>query len=156
MSELLIRDAAVEDLPRVVELLQQMSLGKRREDAGLPLPDAYYAAFEEIKADPRQRLLVIVHGRRVVGTASFIILPNLSYGGRPHALIENVVVDETERGKGLGERLVRYCLDQARAAGCTRLSLTTDARRLDAHRFYERLGFQHSHKGFRYTFDADH
>jgi GNAT superfamily N-acetyltransferase len=133
-----------------------MSLGERREDLGPPLPDAYYAAFEQIEADPRQRLLVIVHGRRVVGTASFIILPNLSYGGRPHAIIENVVVEESERGKGLGERLVRYCLDQARAAGCTHLSLTTDARRLDAHRFYERLGLNHSHKGYRYTFAGGH
>jgi GNAT superfamily N-acetyltransferase len=47
---------------------------------------------------------------------------------------------------------VRHCLEIARDAGCTRLSLTTDARRVDAHRFYERLDFKHSHRGYRYTF----
>jgi len=152
MSEIRVRDATVEDLPRVVELLQQMSLDQPREAGGLPLSAAYYAAFEAIRDDPRQRLLVIAHGRRVVGTASLIIVPNISYEGRPHAIVENVVVGEAERSKRMGERLMRHCLDLAREAGCTRLSLSTDARRTGAHRFYERLGFKHSHRGYRYTF----
>jgi len=52
MSEIKIREARVEDLPRVVELLQQMSLDQPREAAGLPLSVAYYAAFETIRRRP--------------------------------------------------------------------------------------------------------
>ncbi len=150
MAELLIRDATIDDLPRIVELLQQMTLDSPREDVGPPLPDAYYVAFERIRADPNHRLLVIAHGRELVGTASFFVVPNLSYKGRPHAIVENVVVDESQRGKRYGERLMRFCLEEARRAGCTRLSLSTDKRREGAHRFYERLGFRPSHLGYRY------
>jgi len=147
-----VRDATRADLPRLVELLQQMSLDGPREELADPLPERYYRAFAAIEADPRQRLLVVEVDGRLVGTATLVIVPNLSYGGRPHAIVDNVVVDETERSKGYGEALVRRCLEVAREAGCTRLALTTDMRRHDAHRFYERLGFRHSHRGYRFTF----
>lgn len=149
----MIRDARREDLPRLVELLQQMSLDEPRERTSESLDDAYYRAFDKIEAAKGQRLLVIEAAGRVIGTASLAIVANLSYRGRPHAIVDNVVVADGERGKGYGEALIRFCLDQAQAAGCTRLSLTTDLRRTDAHRFYERLGFKHSHRGYRYSFE---
>jgi GNAT superfamily N-acetyltransferase len=145
-----VRDAVEADLPRVVELLQQMSLDSPREDTSSPLKEAYLEAFRRIEADPSLRLLVIEVDGRVLGTASFILVPNLSYRGRPHAIIENVVVDEAERGRGLGEQLVLHCLEEARRAGCTRLSLASNRRRTRAHAFYERLGFKQSHLGFRF------
>lgn len=152
-DSLSIADARREDLPGVVALLQQMSLDQPREDVSEPLDEAYYRAFAEIEASPGQRLLVLKAGGRILGTASLTIVPNLSYRGRPHAIVDNVIVADGERGKGDGEALMRFCIDQAQATGCTRLSLTTDLRRTDAHRFYERLGFEHSHKGYRYVFE---
>jgi GNAT superfamily N-acetyltransferase len=144
-----VRDAVEADLPRVVELLQQMSLDSPREDTSSPIKEAYVEAFRRIEADPSLRLLVIEVDGRVLGTASFILVPNLSYRGRPHAIVENVVVDEAERGRGLGEQLVRYCLEEARRAGCTRLSLASNRQRTRAHAFYERLGFKQSRLGFK-------
>jgi GNAT superfamily N-acetyltransferase len=149
VSSLLIRDATAADLPRVVDLLQQMSLDEPRESTGPPLPRSYYDALAAIERDANHRLLVLCEGENVVATASFFVVPNISYGGRPHAIIENVVVDAAERGRGLGAALVQHCIELAREAGCTRLSLSTDARRADAHRFYERLGFVASHRGYR-------
>lgn len=147
-----IRDARAADLPRIVELLAQLSLDTQRERLGEPLPDGYTAAFADIGADPRQRLLVVEKAGEIVASAALVIVPNLSRQGRPYALIENIVVDETRRGAGVGEALVRYAIDQARAAGCYKLSLTSNKRRPDAHRFYERLGFSATHEGFRVEF----
>lgn len=145
-----VRDAAEADLPRIVELLQQESLGdERREDPGPPLPEAYVRAFRQIAADPRQRLLVAEAGGSVVGTFVFIVLPNLSYRGRPVAQVENVVVDEPWRGRGVGEAMMRWAIDEARKAGCFRIQLTSNKARKDAHRFYERLGFVATHEGFK-------
>ena len=50
-------------------------------------------------------------------------------------------VDHAARGQGIGELLVRGCLERARAAGKTRMVLSTDVRMSAAHRLYERLGF---------------
>lgn len=145
-----VRDAAEADLPRIVELLQQESLGdERREDPGPPLPEAYVRAFRQIAADPRQRLLVAEAGGSVVGTFVFIVLPNLSYRGRPVAQVENVVVDEPWRGRGVGEAMMRWAIDEAQKAGCFRIQLTSNKARKDAHRFYERLGFVATHEGFK-------
>ena len=147
-----VRHATEADLPRIVELLAQLSLDEPREELGPPLPEAYRLAFQQIQADPNQRLLLAEAGGRVVGTASLLIVPNLSHQGRPYAIVENVVVDATERGDGYGELLLRHAMEEARRAGCYKLSLTSNKRRTEAHRFYGRLGFQATHEGFRIEF----
>jgi GNAT superfamily N-acetyltransferase len=60
-----------------------------------------------------------------------------------------MVVDEAHRGQRIGEDLVRHAESLARAAGCYKLTLTSNKRRTDAHRFYERLGFARTHEAFR-------
>ena len=148
-SEARVRNATEADLPRLVELLAQLSLDTPREDPGPPPPETYRRAFREIEADPRQRLLVVEVQARIVGTATLIIVPNLSHGGRPYAIVENVVVDAASRDSGHGELLLRHVIEEARRAGCYKLSLTSNKRRREAHRFYERLGFQATHEGYR-------
>ena len=151
-AEARIREANEADLPCIVELLAQLSPDTPREDAGPPLPESYRTAFQEIEADPRQRLLVVEAEERVGGCAALIIVPNLSHQGRPYAIIENVVVDAAERNVGYGELLVRYAMEEARRAGCYKVSLTSNKQRKDAHRFYERLGFRSTHEGYRVDF----
>lgn len=142
-----IRQATRDDLQRIVELLGQLSLETDRED---PAHD-YGPAFEAIEADPRQTLLVYEAPELgVVGTLVLIVVPNLSYRGRPWGVIENVVVDSAARGTRVGEQLVMHAIELAREAGCYRVGLTSNKLRTDSHRFYERLGFVKSHEGFKY------
>ena len=95
MPGLTIRRASEADLPRIVNLLSQLSLGDDRdspvgevrvppEDArgAEPLPKSYRAAFHQIRADHRQQLLVAEAEGHVVATATLGIVPNLSYRGR--------------------------------------------------------------------------
>lgn len=150
MTSPTVRQATAADLPQILALLTQLSLDGPREDVSAV--EAYRKAFAEIERDPRQRLLVLESDGRIVGTAVLIIIPNLSHRGRPWALAENVVVDETARSAGYGELLMRRALEEARTAGCYKLTLTSSKRRLDAHRFYARLGFRATHEGFRFDF----
>ena len=62
------------------------------------------------------------------------------------------MVDAAKRGAGYGELLLRHAMEEARRAGCYKLSLTSNKRRTDAHRFYGRLGFQATHEGFQIEF----
>ncbi len=147
-----VRPATEADLPRLLELLQQLSLDTPRERVTSPPPQTYQRAFQQISADERQQLFVVEDGGRVVGTACLIIVPNLSHEGRPYALLENVVVDATERSAGYGELLMRHAISKAQRAGCYKLALTSNKRRPDAHRFYQRLGFRATSEGFRIDF----
>jgi GNAT superfamily N-acetyltransferase len=144
-----IRDAVEADLPELAALMRQLEEG----GTGYPpsdgdLTERQRQAFEEIDRNPNYRLLVVEDQGRVVGTTILMIVPNLSAGGRSRAIVENVVVDAGARGRRYGERLMAYCREQAEAAGCFKLQLASNNRRVDAHRFYERLGYAHTHHGY--------
>jgi len=145
-----IRRAHIHDLPRVVELLQQESLdGTPREDAGPPLPQRYYDAFARIDADPDNDIMVAEMGGHVVGTFQITLIRHLQRGGELVAEIESVVVDEPFRGRKIGEAMMRWAIDSARTRGCSRVQLTSNRARTDAHRFYERLGFVPGYVGMK-------
>ncbi len=142
-----LRRATERDVPAIVALLADDPLGARRESPDDLAP--YLAAFAEIDRDGREFLLVADRDGRVVGTAQLTLVPGLSRRGGTRAQIEAVRVSGTERGAGLGARLIEWCVARAREQGCSLVQLTSDADRVDAHRFYERLGFTGSHVGFK-------
>ncbi|USX51461.1 GNAT family N-acetyltransferase [Lentzea sp. HUAS12] len=141
-----IRRARPEDVDAIVAMLADDPLGARREKPGDP---AYLEAFEVIDADPHQYLAVADIGGEVVGTLQLTFTSGLSRLGMTRATVEAVRVRSDQRGNGLGADLVRWAVDEARARGCGMVQLTTDASRVDAHRFYERLGFSASHVGMK-------
>jgi GNAT superfamily N-acetyltransferase len=150
LSHVTIRRASVADLPRVVELLQQESIaGDIREDIGPPLPQRYYDAFSAIETDPDNAIFVAVLAGEVAGAFQRTFIRHLQRGGERVSEIESVIVDEPWRGRGIGAAMMRWVIEEARQAGCTRVQLTSNVARKDAHRFYERLGFVPGYVGMK-------
>ncbi|MGW4033722.1 N-acetyltransferase family protein [Streptomyces sp. NPDC004838] len=147
MSDLEIRPAVTDDIPAIVALLADDPLGARRESPHDLTP--YTAAFERLTADPNQLPTVAVRGDKVVGTLQLTIVPGLSRRGAIRAIIEGVRVHADERGSGLGTRLIEWAIEESRHRNCDLVQLTSDASRTAAHRFYEKLGFEASHIGFK-------
>jgi GNAT superfamily N-acetyltransferase len=142
-----IRRATREDVEPIVRLLIDDQLGASRdstEDLG-----PYLKAFEGIDADPNQLLMVAVLDGAVVGTFQLTFIPGLSRKGSLRGQIEGVRVHSGQRGSGLGGTLMAWAIDESRRRGCALVQLTSDMSRVDAHRFYERLGFVASHQGFK-------
>jgi len=146
--DLHFRSARATDLERIVQMLVDDSLGKQREDPG-PLSDSYHAAFGAIDADPHQELVVVEAEGRVVGVFQLTFIPYLTYQGSWRGQIEGVRVDASVRGQGVGQRMMEWAIQRCRGRGCRLVQLTTDKRRSEAHRFYERLGFVASHEGMK-------
>jgi GNAT superfamily N-acetyltransferase len=151
MTEVSFRPATARDLPAVVALLADDVLGREREDPRLPLDARYLAAFDAIAADPNQRLAVAVIGEQVVGTLHLVFLPGLGRLGSWRGQIEAVRISADRRGAGLGQQMLAWAIEECRRHGCRWVQLTTDTRREDAHRFYERLGFAPTHLGYKLT-----
>lgn len=147
MSDIEIRPATEDDLPAIVAMLADDALGATRESPDDLTP--YRAAYELLAADPNQHLVVAVRGDRPVGTLQLTVIPGLSRRGSSRSLIEAVRVHADERGSGLGTRLIEWAVSESRALGCRLVQLTSDATHVDAHRFYEHLGFEASHLGFK-------
>ena len=147
-----IRDARKCDVPAVVALYADDPLGQVREQFTEPLPASYWTAFEAIRTDPRQRLVVIDDGE-IAATLQLSFLPHLVRAGTERAQIEAVRVASHRRGAGLGRALLDWAIQEARQRGCGLVQLTTDASRPDAHRAYEALGFTATHVGMKLVLD---
>ncbi|MEO5493824.1 MAG: GNAT family N-acetyltransferase [Sphingomonas sp.] len=143
------RDAAEADLPTIVRLLAEDQIGGRTDDPGEPLDPVYAAAFAAIDADPNQRLIVAEIDGSIVGTMQLSFLPGLLNRGAWRGQIEAVRIAPDQRGKGLGTAMIDWAVEQCRERGCFMAQLTSNNDRVAAHRFYERLGWQKSHAGFK-------
>ncbi|WP_207005291.1 GNAT family N-acetyltransferase [Trinickia mobilis] len=146
---LAFRDATLDDLPAIVALLADDDLGAGRESAGHGDLPRYEAALRAIAAQPGNSVLLCVDGDEIAGLLQLTLIPGLSRLGMTRAQIEGVRVSRARRGQGIGERLFEHAIGIARSAGCGLVQLTTDKRRVDAKRFYERLGFVASHEGMK-------
>ena len=85
----------------------------------------------------------------VVACAQLMLEPGLSRTGATRATVEGVRVASGFRRRGLGEQMIRYCIERAREGGATLVQLTSDVSRTDAHRFYRRLGFDVTSVGMK-------
>lgn len=144
----LFRLAVAPDLSGIVALLSDDDLGRGREGADL---SPYARAFAAIEADPNNEIWVGEQAGRVVACLQLTFIPGLSRAGAWRANIESVRVARELRGKGVGAAFLRAAHARAAERGARLAQLTSDARRADAHRFYERLGYAPSHTGFKLT-----
>ena len=145
------REAEEADLSAIVAMLADDALGSTREDAAGTPGESYRAAFEAIRSDPNNRILVACLDGRVVATLQLTFTPSLSYRGGWRATIESVRTESALRGRGIGGALVRHAIERAREHGCVLVQLSSHASRTDARRFYERLGFHATHVGMKLT-----
>ena len=152
-STVTIRPARRDDVGIIVGMLADDALGSGRERIEDPLPPSYFRAFESVDRDPNIQLVVAQDGDgAVIGCLQLCILPGLSSQGASRALIEDVRVASHCRSRGIGEQLVQWAVAEARGRGCKLVELLTHNTRVDAQRFYARLGFARSHIGMTLRF----
>jgi len=150
---MIFRKATKIDVPHIVAMIADDKLGQLREDFRDPLPKKYYDAFERIDKDDNQELIVIeIENQGIIGCLQLSFIPYLTYQGGVRAQIEAVRIREDMRGKGLGEEFFKWAIERAKERGAHLLQLTTDKKRPDALRFYEKLGFKASHEGMKLHF----
>ena len=147
-----IRRARRDDVPAIVAMLADDHLGSARERVEDPLPAAYYQAFERVERDSNLTLVVAESEGRVVGCLQLAVLPGISSQGGIRGLLEDVRVASDCRSRGIGEQLVQWAVTEAKARGCNLVELLTHSSRVDAQRFYKRLGFAASHAGMTVRF----
>ena len=146
----LLRRARRDDLPALVELLAADAL-RANDDSTAPErrgptrpPSMRSIATPRTRWSPSR-----MPPGTVVATMQLTLIPGLARGGATRMQVEAVRVAASARGHGLGTAMMRWAIDEARSRGAALVQLTSDARREDAHRFYERLGFSPSHVGFK-------
>ena len=149
MKAVAFRRAVPADLAAIVALLADDPIASTRETAGPQLDPAYRNAFAAIERDPNQLLAVAERGGQVIGVLQLSFIPGLTRRGMWRGQIEGVRVAAEERGSGVGRAMLEWAVGECRKRGCGLVQLTSDKRRSDAHGFYEALGFEATHQGYK-------
>jgi GNAT superfamily N-acetyltransferase len=146
-----IRTANRDDLYAIVQLLRRDSLTAAPAEPGLSA--AQIEAFDTIAVHPDNEVIVATLGGEVVATMQLTFIPGLTFQGASQgawrAQVEGVRVRDDLRSQRIGTRLMEWAIRRARDRGCGIVQLTSNNRRVDARRFYERLGFSASHTGMK-------
>jgi GNAT superfamily N-acetyltransferase len=133
--------ATTSDIPRLCELLGILFT---QESEFSPNPALQAEALRSILDSPETgELLVLRENGGIVGMVSLLYTVSTFLGGRV-AILEDMVVEPAQRGKGLGGVIVQAAIEHARKAGCRRITLLTDGHNVAARRFYEAVGFKQS------------
>ncbi len=147
MAQVRVREATPTDLDALMGLYEQLT-GSPEERMPAPAPDPR-EVIEQIIAAPARSLLVAELDGELVGTVDMLIAPNLTHHAQPWALVENVVVAESARRRGVGRALMLRAIELARAARCYKVNLISGNERTGAHDFYRSLGFEAIGQGFK-------
>jgi GNAT superfamily N-acetyltransferase len=152
MGAVLVRQALPQDLCSLLTLYGE--LAGTRAIAAPGDASTSRSLLAQILADPARHLAVAELDGHPAGTADLLVVANLTHHGRPWAIVENVIVAESARRRGVGRALFEHLIDHARSAGCFKLQLLSGNQRAEAHQFYEEIGLQPLAEGFRLYFDS--
>jgi predicted N-acetyltransferase YhbS len=147
--EVLIRPAERSDIAAIVALFADDAVGGHGDTTDASARPRYEAAFGRIAASPNDMLYVAEWKGEVVGTFQTTLVTTMSGQGTSSLTVSAVQARADLRGHRIGEQMMRFAIEEARAKGAGLVQLMSNGKRIDAHRFYERLGFVKSHAGFK-------
>lgn len=138
MAQVLIREAAEDDLPAILRAYTEAGIGGGES---LTIDEAR-ELFGRLRNYPSYRVFVAeVHGE-IAGTYALIILDNLAKRGARAGIVEDVAVVPEHQRRGVGHAMMAHAREECRLAGCYKVTLSSGLPRESAHRFYESLGFE--------------
>lgn len=137
----LIREAEEGDLLSLLELYLHL-----HEDRVPPLEGRIYEAWNAVLKDRNHHVIVAEEEGKIVSSCVCVVIPNLTRGIRPYALIENVVTHPDHRGRGLASRCLQAAKEIAEQENCYKIMLLTGSKDPATHRFYQRAGYNNTDK----------
>lgn len=137
----MIREITENDLDGLLKLYTQLH--------GNPFPeksDTLNRLWSEILSDRNHHIVVCEENGEIVSSCVCVIVPNLTHGQRPYALIENVITDERYRKKGYATACLGFAKEIAVREGCYKIMLMTGSKEESTLNFYKKAGYNSNDK----------
>lgn len=138
MAPVTIRPARAADLPAVLRAYAEAGIDSPGETLTPAEAEVLLARFAQY---PDYTLYVAEAEGGVVGTYALLVMDNLGHGGARSGVVEDVAVLPEAQGLGVGRAMMQHAMDTCAAKGCYKLALSSNAKRTEAHEFYQHLGF---------------
>lgn len=140
---MMIRQMVADDIPELAQLYKQFW----NEDSCI---DTMYNQFNKFSESSTHVLLSAVDNGRLIGSVMGVICEELYGCCEPFMVLENMIIDNNHRNKGVGKALISELEKIAANKNCTQIILVTETNRIDACNFYESVGYSpNTHKGFK-------
>ena len=136
-----IREAGCGDLEGLLQLYAQL-----HGDPAPGLTESVKEIWQTMLEDPKHHVVLGCVEGKIVSSCVITVIPNLTHGQRPYALIENVITDEAHRGRGYATAVLDYAQLVAAGENTYKLMLMTGSKRERTLEFYERAGYDRSAK----------
>jgi GNAT superfamily N-acetyltransferase len=143
-APLIIRPATRADLPQLLALYPHLHSADR-----IPTLQVAARRFEELRKYEGSAVFVAISNHDLVASCTLVVIPNLTRGGQPYGLIENVVTHVAFRGRGFGKQLLKVAVEAAWRADCYKVMLMTDSKNPSTLAFYASAGFEQNWTGFQ-------
>jgi GNAT superfamily N-acetyltransferase len=143
-SPLIIRPASRSDLPQLLALYPHLDPADR-----IPSVEVAERRFEDLQRYDGSGILVGICEQALVASCTLVVIPNLTRGGQPYGLIENVVTHLAFRGRGFGRQLLQAAVAAAWQADCYKVMLMTGSKKPSTLAFYCSAGFEQNKTGFQ-------
>lgn len=137
----MIREITPDDFDGLMTLYMQLHDNPFPEKT-----DSIMRLWQDILADKNYHIIVAEEGGVIASSCVCVIIPNLTHGQRPYALVENVVTDIRYRKKGLATACLDFARDIALRENCYKIMLLTGSKEESTLRFYERAGYNKNDK----------
>ena len=114
-----------------------------------PMPEKTESIIElwhNILNDKNHHIVIAETDGKIVSSCVCVIIPNLTQGQRPYALVENVITDENYRNQGIATACLNYAKELAMKENCYKMMLLTGSKLESTLSFYERAGYNRSDK----------
>ncbi len=141
MDNLTIREVKSGDLAPLLELYTHL-----HGEAAPPVTPELEKLWGGIIKDKNHVIVACFDGGRPVASCVVVIIPNLTRGCRPYAVVENVVTHTDYRRQGLGRAVLDFAKQLAERENCYKIMLMTGSKEESTWRFYERAGYNRQDK----------
>ena len=126
------------DIPELIELLRSLF---EQEAEFEPNSEIQSKALSKIILDPKIGIILIAkEDDKILGMVNLLFTESTALGSKV-ALLEDMVILSSSRGRGIGSQLIDYAISEAKKVGCKRITLLTDIENTKAQSFYQKKGF---------------
>ncbi|MGY5148850.1 MAG: GNAT family N-acetyltransferase [Candidatus Nitrosopumilus sp. bin_68KS] len=140
-----VREASIKDIPIILGLLYELGRPKPQKDSDV---DSFRKLVKKhIDDDDKKILLVQLNDTEIIAMVSMIFMQRLNQNSL-ELYIPELIVREKFQHKGVGKKLINYCISIGKEKKCHRIRLESGNQRNESHQFYKKLGFDQSGLSF--------
>ena len=141
MENITIRESTYDDIPSLLELLDELGRPKPQKDNELEKFTALLKHY--MQEDDKKILVAQIDNSKIIGMISMVFLSRLNQN-TSEMYVPELIVSQNYHSKGIGKKLINFSIKLGKEKKCHRIRLESGNQRIESHKFYKHLGFENS------------